>query len=238
MNKIDLSTYETEDLKSLYMQIKNELKNRNIHKEKRAQGILRRRLRIHNLAPKSYTGEDKKITEIRILNSHLLASLPFKKKLTPQDREPYLYSLIMQDWKIIYPREEETGEYYVYAHVDPRLSVFVTTEEAGGNYGGRPFYIGKGLGNRAFDLKRNEGHGKTIKEILDTKYPPSSIVRILFSGLSEQKAFEIEAKLIYFFGIQFSVNEKGWLVNLTQPAMPEFDTIMKTMPSIEYLKDN
>lgn len=231
MKKIDLSVFETEDLKSLQNNIKEELIRRGDKKRKYGGSIMRRIMIIHGMKPKDYSSEDKELIEIRLFNSHFLCELPERRKGSPYEWEPYLSSLINQDWMALYPRETEIGEYYVYAHVDPRNKPFITSEDAGGNYGGRPFYIGKGIDNRAFDLKRNEGHGKTIKEILTNKWPSSSIVNILFKGLSEQKALEIESKLIYFFGTQFSMIEKGWLVNLTQPPIPEFVTSMKKMPT-------
>jgi hypothetical protein len=231
MNKIDLSKYPTEDLKSLKNQIKEELNKRSRHSQKKYShhSVSRRILSIHGLNPKDYTDEERKITEIRLFNGHFLLRPP-PKNGDPFEWAPYLSSLIAQDWKELYPRESETGDYYVYAHVDPRLKIFITTEDSGGNYGGRPFYIGKGVGNRAYDLKRNEGHGKIIKEILENKFPPLSIVNIIFSGLSEQKALEIEAKLIYFFGVRYSEKRKGWLINLSEPPIPKFVGVMKIIP--------
>jgi hypothetical protein len=121
----------------------------------------------------------------------------------------------------------------IYAHIDPRYpkeDIFITTEDCGGNYGGRPLYIGKGTGRRAHDLKRNEGHGKIIKEILKSDFPSISIVKIIFDGLSEQKALEMEAKLIYFFGVRYSKKRPGWLINLSEPPTPKFEGIMRKMP--------
>jgi hypothetical protein len=230
MTTIDLSKYATEDLKSLYSSIQKEINKRSNQDRSHKKGVIRRILRIHETKPKNHVIEDEEIERIRLFNSHWLASIPFKTIPCPHNREPYLSSLLLQDWRHLYQREIDHGEYYVYAHVDPRLKVFVTTEDAGGNYGGKPFYIGKGTGNRAYDLKRNEGHGKTIKEVIRAAYSADNIVRILFSNLSEQKALEIESKLIYFFGTQFSVSKKGWLVNLSEPAIPEFETKMEVIP--------
>lgn len=229
--KIDLTEYATEDLRSLRNLISKEIGSRQNPHSQHSKAIIRRILRIHAMEPKDTDNYPENVARIRFLNGKLLAKLPSKDgKFSTERCEPYLSSLIAQDWSHLYPRETEDGEYYVYAHVDPRLQIFITSDDAGGNYGGQPFYIGKGIGNRAYDLKRNEGHGQTIREILSCPFPPSSIVRVLFSGLSEQKALEIESKLIYFFGSQYSVNEKGWLVNLSQPAVPEFEILMQQLP--------
>jgi hypothetical protein len=231
MKKVDLSKYPKEELRSLRNQIDEELRKRSRHSQKKysLHSVQRRILKIHGLKAEDYTDQEREVIENRLFNGHFLLHPP-SKSADPIAWKPYLPSLIAQDWKHLYPREEETGEYYVYAHVDPRGKAFITSEDAGGNYGGQPFYIGKGVGNRAYDLKRNEGHGKTIREILKMKFPPTSIVNILFSGLSEQKALEIEAKLIYFFGIQYSKKRKGWLVNLTEPSVPDFVGVMKVIP--------
>jgi len=237
MKKIHLAQFSSDELRSLQELIKTELiKRHGTHQKKCSKSIMRRILIIHGLRPEDYTNEERAITEIRLYNSRFLLALPRIKK-PPFMRKHYLSSLIAQNWKELYPRETDIGEYYVYAHVDPRLSTFVTTEDAGGNYGGQPFYIGKGIGNRAHDLKRNEGHGKTIKEILDATWPPTSIVNILFTGLSELKALEIESKLIYFFGIQYSIERKGWLVNLTQPPVPKFEGTMTFFPNEAWIDE-
>lgn len=218
MKKIDLSILKTEDLHSLADQIQNELKKRRgtvRHNRK----MLKRSSAIHEIEALSRVNENQPTS---------LLTLPRRRTLELiYEFEPYLPPLINQDWNSVYPRDTEEGEYYVYAHIDPRKKPFITTEDAGGNYGGMPFYIGKGIGSRAFQLKRNEGHGKTIREIIKNNWPKSSIVNILFKNLSEQKAFEIEAKLIYFFGTQFSMIRPGPLVNLDQPTIPKFIGSMK-----------
>lgn len=122
-----------------------------------------------------------------------------------------------------------TGDYYVYAHVDARKDVFKSLPECGGNWRGMPFYIGKGIGRRAYDLKRNQGHGKRIAELLELGMGPNDIVHIAFSGLSERKALEIEAKCIYFFGSIYEPGKRGKrgrLLNLDIPKLPEFSGVM------------
>lgn len=230
IKKLNLSQFSTDDLKSLRIQIKDELIKRGHFKpDSYKKSIMRRISFIHGLKPLNNIHENEQINNINLCNGNFLLSLPIIEG-DPTQWEPYLSSLLNQNWKCLFPRETEEGDYYVYAHVDPRHNIFVTSECCGGNYGGRPFYIGKGTGNRAYDLKRNEGHGKTIKEILKDEYSPSHIVKILFSGLSEQKALEIESKLIYFFRTQYSKRRKGWLVNLSEPPIPEFKGIMQILP--------
>jgi hypothetical protein len=142
-------------------------------------------------------------------------------KALPSKRVPYvenlkyLKSLLKQDWSFLFKDDclDEEKKYYVYAHVIPkkvrpkllaRINIF-----------GEPFYIGKGTGGRAYDMKRNQGHGKRIKRILDNGYTAKNIVNIIKDNLSEAEAYELESKLIYFFGTIYEPRKnKGILLNL------------------------
>lgn len=229
MSSISLSSYPTDSLKRLKQQINDELRSRSGE----CPGA-RRIARIHSLEPTFFENELTEAKSTREFNQEYQLSLPKINGFDPESLEPYLLSLINQDWKDLYPRDSDNGEYYVYAHVDPRHKVFLTNEDGGGNYGGRPFYIGKGIGNRAFDLKRNQGHGKILRDIIkNNTFPIGGVVKIIFSALSEQKALELESKLIYFFGVRYNRHKKGWLVNLTEPVIPDFASHMKIIPSYE-----
>src|SRR5690554_3327341 len=100
--------------------------------------------------------------------------------------------------------------YYVYALINPNDN--------------RPFYIGKGIGNRVFNhqncaIKDDYSNLKldTIREIIESGKKVEHI--IIRHGLTEKEAFEVEASLIDFgnkFGFGFSnivlghhSNEKG-----------------------------
>lgn len=138
-------------------------------------------------------------------------------------RHRYYRALFDQDWSNIYPPSNGRGNFYVYAHSDPSSSVFEVKEDIGGNFGGRPFYIGKGSGDRAYSLKRNQGHGKMLRAVQGQGWKPEDIVHIVFDGLSEQTAFELESKLIYFFGTIYQKDrKKGSLYNLEIPKTPDF----------------
>ena len=138
--------------------------------------------------------------------------------------------LMLQDWSSVYPCASKEGSYYVYAHVDPEAKIFTVRKSMGGNFGGLPFYIGKGTGDRAYNLKRNQGHGKMIRQILGNGWQPEDMVKILFDDLSEERAFEIESKLIYFFGTMYEEERAhGTLLNLDTPTKPEFKGTMQTL---------
>jgi len=221
MNADILSKLPTESLKDLSSAIAKELK-------------VRRKLeKKHNTKltdPLDCDGPKQMAKAVMQENSSRLLSLrepcqPFKGRLR------YYPSLINQDWSSIYPMDCETGDYYVYAHIDPDTTSFSFSADYGGVFLGNPFYIGKGSGDRAYNLKRNQGHGKHIKKLLGSGWGPKEIVHVVFSGLSEQRALELESKLIYFFGSIYSRGKKGGvLLNLDIPRIPDFEGVMQKFP--------
>mgnify|MGYP000373087046 CR=1 FL=1 len=72
---------------------------------------------------------------------------------------------------------------------------------------------------------------KKIKEALDKGYEKKDIVKIVFSGLSERKALEIESKLILFFGSIYERKKGASLYNLDIPSRPKFNGLMAKFPS-------
>lgn len=92
----------------------------------------------------------------------------------------------------------EKLEYYVYALINPIDQ--------------KPFYIGKGIGNRVFNhkncaLKEDTSNLKldTIREIINNGFDIHHL--IIRHGLTEKESFEVEASLIDFgnrFGFEFS----------------------------------
>lgn len=206
---------------------------------KTCQKELQRRRREKTLKNKRKKIKDINIKEFETiekaregLNKHNSNSLLELRCLNEKEtkRKNYLNSLINQDWGYLFNSETYSNEkkYYVYAHVDPTSRIFTASKKCGGNYGGLPFYIGKGTGNRAYVLKRNQGHGKKIRNLLTKGYSEDDIVHILKSDLTESQAYELESKLIYFFGTKYQENRKyGTLYNLDIPAIPEFFGIMQ-----------
>lgn len=161
---------------------------------------------------------------LEVANSAALLKIPVEGNA--HVRLTYLRALINQNWSHLFQSDcESENKYYVYAHVDPEASPFCSIPEFGGHWGGMPFYIGKGCGQRAYDLKRNQMHGKLIAKALKAGFEPSDIVHIISSGLTESKALEIEAKYIYFFGATYQ-SKTGCLVNLDQSMVPEFSGVM------------
>lgn len=133
-----------------------------------------------------------------------------------------LDALMAQDWGHLFQEGDAERKYYVYSHVYPGMKDkdFRIDGEFKLSMPGLPFYIGKGCGARAWDMKRNEGHGVELRQLLARGHTPEQIVCVVRDGLTEREALEIESKLIYFFGTKFERDRKGLLVNLDVPKRP------------------
>jgi uncharacterized protein len=93
--------------------------------------------------------------------------------------------------------------FYVYALKDPRVKP------------ARPFYIGKGTGNRAWEHQLNideSEKGYVIKNVLESGN--QVIHTIISDNLTEHQALKIEAELISAFGIR---SQGGLLANRVKP---------------------
>ena len=154
-------------------------------------------------------------TRIGQLQSELIGSR--------NDREKVVYdacvSIYETDISSIYSslKLDESKIYYVYAHCDPRSNICIgragksTFSASHLSLTHKPIYIGKGVGNRAYDLNRNESHRK-VRQTLH-KFDQELSVKIIKENLSEKEAFMLESKLIDIFGL---MNEGGTLVNLDE----------------------
>jgi len=92
---------------------------------------------------------------------------------------------------------EQVG-YYVYLLIDPS--------------GGKPFYVGKGTGNRVFahinDAINNPFTSDKLKRIRDIRARGDKVDHIILRhGLTEKEAFEVEASVIDLLGIKGLTNE-------------------------------
>lgn len=110
---------------------------------------------------------------------------------------------------------DETKCYYVYAHCEP--NTIASGKDGRTTFGATigmthiPFYIGKGTGNRAYELNRNETHRKVRQRLSD--FGKEVVVTIVKDGLTEKEALMYESKLIDIFGI---IGKGGRLVNLDE----------------------
>ena len=89
----------------------------------------------------------------------------------------------------------EALKYYVYVYSDPDTK--------------KPFYVGKGKGNRVFSHLNNNSESEKaqkINEILEKGKKP--IIEILAHGLDEETAFKVEAAAIDLIGIKNLTNRQ------------------------------
>lgn len=105
--------------------------------------------------------------------------------------------------------------YYVYAHCEPNKIAIdkdgITSWFATLGMDLIPFYIGKGVKNRAYDLNRNETHRKVKQRLKE--FNQDVQVRIIKDNLTELEALCLESKLIDIFGL---IGKGGRLVNLDE----------------------
>ena len=116
---------------------------------------------------------------------------------------------------------DSNPKYYVYAHLNEGKKIAVgssgvTTFAATLGMAFFPFYVGKGTGNRCYDLSRNETHRK-VRDRLNLFDSNISTIK-LFQNLSESEALQIESKLIDIFGLMV---DGGMLANLDEGLHPE-----------------
>lgn len=103
--------------------------------------------------------------------------------------------------------------FYVYALKDPREKP------------SRPFYVGKGTGNRAWEHQANideSDKGSLIKAIKDAGH--NVMHTIVADNLTEQQALKIEAELISAFGIR---SQGGLLTNRVRPNPENISRLVK-----------
>lgn len=119
------------------------------------------------------------------------------------------------------PREvAQRLEHYVYLYIDPRNE--------------RPFYVGKGQGERALSHPSEEAESRKCAKIAELaaegKKPR---IDILAHGLrDEETAFRIEAAVIDLFGLDALTNEvRGWRsLQLGRIPLPELTMYYAATP--------
>jgi len=151
---------------------------------------------------KSRAGELKKSNKKQIMDEQLLAI----QKIYATD-----ISHIYRD-----EIEDSSREYYVYAHCDSSKNIIAgkgakTTFTATLGMQHPPFYIGKGKGDRAYNIKRNGYHQKVNNKL--SGFNKQVEVCILVERLTSNEALAIESKLIDIFDLQ---SRGGTLVNLDE----------------------
>ena len=89
----------------------------------------------------------------------------------------------------------EELKYYVYVYSDPDTK--------------KPFYVGKGKGNRVFNHLDDQSESEKVSKINEIKARGKEpLIEILVHGLDEATAFKVEAAAIDLIGIQNLTNQQ------------------------------
>ena len=181
---------------------------------------------------------DKIIQERGIyLGSRKIPPASKREESATLDAEKYM----SEDWGSLFDFVgDEEQKYYVYFHVDPRVKRF---HFFGMKNKGAPFYVGKGVGNRAKCKRRSKPHRALIDEILACGYSIDDVVHIVEHGLPEVDALILESKYINFFGCRselpkltkpyFTGRKQGMLINTDTGIRPKW--IDNYIESIRYI---
>lgn len=85
--------------------------------------------------------------------------------------------------------------YYVYVYSDPDTK--------------KPFYVGKGKGNRVFNHLNEQSESDKVKKIAEIKdRGKEPLIEILVHGLDEETALKVEAAAIDLIGIESLTNQQ------------------------------
>ena len=93
------------------------------------------------------------------------------------------------------PKTIEALGYYVYVYSDPDTK--------------KPFYVGKGKGNRAFQHLDDQSENDKVRKIAEIKARGKEpLIEILVHGLDEETALKVEAAAIDLIGIDHLTNQQ------------------------------
>lgn len=195
---MDLTSISYDELRKIYKQIGLEIQKRKIEN-------------------KNYIENGSCVT------SQLISKFFKNKKVVYNIGSINLLKNIMEeDWSKLFPITENIEKKYnVYLHCDPFTIKQVTNFKGILPLTGIPFYVGKGTDNRLQSFSRNNIHKEMFNSLINKGCKKEEILCVPFKNLMENEAFELESKLIFFFGLIIDNRRRnGVLVNLDKPKTP------------------
>jgi hypothetical protein len=114
-----------------------------------------------------------------------------------------IIDFLMEDWRFLFPNaDNKNKDYYVYCHTDPtEPGLHIIKNNIEFFMYGKPFYIGKGKGDRYKSMHgRCTAHQNKVKDLILHGVESEKIFNVIQDGLTELEALELESKLITYFG--------------------------------------
>lgn len=212
IQKEHIELLDDKDVVRLYLSVRAVLKERGILSQ--INGFLKK---------------DRKHNKIETFATPIIFDRGSVKRLA---NEIILLAFIDEDWSYLFLGDyDDSKEYYVYYHSDPsKENMRFKQGEKSIIFNGRPFYIGKGKGNRYKSKLRSRSHLSIIESLKSDGYSDEQIFHVFKSGLTEKEALILESKLITFFGCSSEIDPKrshfhglkgGLLVNSDISVRPE-----------------
>jgi len=163
----------------------------------------------------------------------ILNTLGLSKTAVISRRQELVDFIIECDWQHLFTSKNKHSKYYVYLHLKMIQDFYHPTKYLS-CIRNMPFYIGKGVDKRAWKFKgRSHAHSKLIAQNKKSGFTEKDFVFIYKSNLTEIEALELEAKLIFLFGLRnisldtifggplvFGIKSKGVLINQQYEPIP------------------
>lgn len=157
-----------------------------------------------------------------------------KYRLKAANLKDAIIDFLFEDWSYLFPNADNVRRnYYVYYHTDPTEGGINRSKHGIEFYMyGRPFYVGKGTGDRMKSMYgRCTAHQNKVRDLVSHGVNKDKIFNVLQDGLTEREALELESKIITYLGTAgeygtsrpyFTKYNGGILLNSDVPKRPDW----------------